>query len=169
MIRFLFLSFLITSCASYDQFRNITDEVEIPTQTYNADFTQTWKAVVDVMRRFSTSENNPEAGIIKTKWADNTVEVNFADSFGSTDRIKSARFKLIVNVSKGFQLGREVTQVSIQKKQLVEQDFLQGFREIPTDMIEEKTLLYRIGRLIEIEKKLEQIDQARQQEQIESF
>lgn len=155
-------------CANYEKFRQITEELEIPTKVYKADYNQTWQAVIQVMRKFDIAQQNQEAGFIKTRWIDNTLEVNFTDSFGSSDAVKAAKFKLVVNVVKGFRSSQEVTKVTIYKRQLVEQDFLQGWKETSPDGITEKSLLYRIERLIAIDNKLKQIDKAREKEQLES-
>lgn len=157
-----------SGCASYEKFRQVTEELEIPTKVYRADYNQTWQAVIQVMRKFDIAQQNQEAGFIKTRWMDNTLEVNFTDSFGSSDAVKAAKFKLVVNVVKGFRAAREVTKVTIYKRQLIEQDFLQGWKEVTTDGIAEKTLLYRIERLIATDNKLKEIDKAREKEQLES-
>lgn len=167
---YLFISsFLILSgCASYEKFRQVTEELEIPARVYKADYNQTWQAVITVMRKYDIATQNQEAGFIKTRWMDNTLEINFADSFGSSDAVKAAKYKMVVNVVKGFRSGREVTKVTIYKRQLIEQDFLQGWKEVPTDGIIEKTLLYRIERLIAIDNKLKEIDKAREREQLQN-
>ena len=100
---------------------------------------------------------------------DNTLQVNFTDSFGSSDAIKAAEFKLLVNIAEGYSYGKKVTKVTIFKRQRIENDFLQGWKEKPTDVIQEKTLLYRVSRLIEIDKKLKEIDKAREKEELEEF
>jgi hypothetical protein len=156
-------------CASYEKFRQVTEELEMPSKIYRADFNQTWQAVIEVMKKYDIAQRNQEAGYIKTRWMDNTMEVNFTDSFGSSDAVKAARFKLVVNVVKGFRASSEVAKVTIYKRQLVEQDFLQGWKEIPPDGIMEQTLLYRIGRLIDNDNKLKEIDKAREKEQLENF
>lgn len=163
----LLILFLFSGC-SYDKFRQVTDENEIPSRIYKADFNQTWQAVIQVMRKFDIAQQNQEAGFIKTRWMDNTLEVNFADAFGSSDAVKAAKFKMVVNVVKGYRAGREVSKVTIFRRQLVEQDFLQGWKEVPTDGINERTLLYRIERLIAIDNKLREIDKAREKEQLDS-
>ena len=163
IISMLFFS----SCASYEKFRQVTEELDIPSKLYKADYNQTWQAVISVMRKYDIAQQNQEAGFIKTRWMDNTLEINFADSFGSSDAVKAAKFKLIINVVKGFRSSREVTKVTIYKRQLVEQDFLQGWKEVSNDSIMEKTLLYRIERLIATDNKLKEIDKAREKEQLE--
>ena len=161
------LSFL-SGCASYEKFRQVTEEIEIPAKVYKADYNQTWQAVIQVMRKFDIAQQNQEAGFIKTRWMDNTLEINFTDSFGSSDAVKAAKFKLVVNVVKGYRTSREVTKVTIYKRQLVEQDFLQGWKEVTTDGITEQTLLYRIERLIATDNKLKEIDKVREKEQLEN-
>jgi hypothetical protein len=161
------MTFLLSSCASYEKFRQVTEELEIPTKVYKSDFNQTWQAVIQVMRKYDIAQQNQEAGFIKTRWIDNTLEVNFADSFGSSDAVKAAKFKLVINVAKGFRSSREVSKVTVYKRQLIEQDFLQGWKEVPTDGIMEKTLLYRIERLIASDNKLKEIDKIREKEQLQ--
>lgn len=164
----LIISLLFFSgCASYEKFRQVTEELEIPSRIYKADFNQAWQAVISVMRKYDIAQQNQEAGFIKTRWMDNTLEVNFTDSFGSSDAVKAAKFKVVVNVVKGFRTGREVSKITIYKRQLVEQDFLQGWKEVSTDGILEQSLLYRIERLIAIDNKLKQIDKAREKEALE--
>ena len=160
--------FALSGCASYEKFRQITEDMEMPSKVFKADYNQTWQAVIQVMRKYDIAQQNQEAGFIKTRWMDNTLEVNFTDSFGSSDAVKAAKFKLVVNVVKGFRSSREVTNVTIYKRQLVEQDFLQGWKESPTDGITEKTLLYRIERLIATDNKLKEIDKAREKEILEN-
>lgn len=166
----LFLILIISSsCSSYEKYRQITEELEIPSQIYKADFNQTWPAVIEVMKRFDVAFQNQEAGKIKTRWMDNTLEINFTDSFGSNDKIKEAEFRLLINVAEGFSFGRKVTKVTIYKRQRIENDFLQGWKEVPTGGIQEKTLLYRVGVLINIDNQLKKIDKAREQEQLKNF
>lgn len=165
----LFVFIIFSSCASYEKFRMITEENEIPSQVFPADYSQTWQAVIDVMRKYDISVQNQESGHIKTRWMDNTLQVNFTDSFGDNDAVKAAKFKLIVNVTKGYSAGKEVAKVTIFKRQLIEQDFLQGWKESMTDGIQEKTMLYRIGVLIKNDNLLREIDKLREQEQIENI
>lgn len=154
----------LASCSSYEQFRYITEEFEIPTKIYKVEYNQAWQAVSDVMKKYNLEVKSQQSGIIKTRWEDNTLELNFSDSFGSSDAIKGARFKLIVNVIKGFRGSREVSKVTVFKRQLIEQDFLQGWKVVPSDGILEKTILYRIDRILRIEQKLKQIEDQRSKE-----
>ena len=165
----LLIILLIQSCASYEQFRYLSEEYEIPSQVFKTDFNQTWQAVIEVMKDHDLAISSQESGVIKTRWQDNTLSLNFADSFGSSDSVKAAKYKLIVNVTKGFRGNREVAKVTIYKRQMVENDFLQGWKTVPSDGITEKTILYRIERLLSIDDKLKKIEEAKSKEQEQTF
>ena len=132
------LGLILGSCASYEKFRQVTEEFELAFQVYPATYDQTWLAVIFIMKKFEILKRDQVLGIIKTRWSDNTKSYNFANVFGSSRDVKSARFQLQLSVSKGFQGGREVSRVTLYKRQLVEQDILQGFKETFSDGILEK-------------------------------
>ena len=159
----------LCQCASYERFRYITEDFEIPTQVFKHNYNQTWIAVKVVMGKYNLELQSQDSGVIKTHWTDNTLEVNFVDSFGSKDAVKSAKFKLIVNVAKGFRGRKEVSKVTVYKRQMVEQDFLQGWKVVPSDNILEQTILYRIQRNLTIAKKLKKIEDEKAKEIEESF
>lgn len=158
LISFFIWTLTLSSCSSYEQFHRFSKEFEIPSKIYPADFNQSWQSVLQVMQAYDLELQNQEAGVIKTRWIDNTLALNFTDSFGRNDSVKTAKFKLIVNVAKGFRGHREVSKITVFKRQMVEHDFLQGWKVIPSDGILEKTVLYRIDRIIFIEKKLKEIE-----------
>lgn len=159
----------ISGCASYENFRAITEELEMPSQVYRADYNKVWQEIMKITNKYPRESYNQEAGIIKTRWIDNTLELNFADSFGSNDSVKAAEFKLIINVVKGFRGNKEVAKVTVFKRQRVEQDFLQGWKVIRTDGILEKSILYRLERSLSIEEKLQKIEDQKVKEAESSF
>jgi len=168
-ILFTILTFALIGCSSYERFKSETEDLEIPSQVYKADYNKVWQEAMKVTNQYERELHNQEAGIIKTRWKDNTLELNFADAFGSNDAVKSAQFKLIINVTKGFRGNKEVSKVSVYKRQRVEQDFLQGWKVIKSDGILEKTILYRIGQALNIESKLQAIEDKKAKEAEKSF
>jgi hypothetical protein len=165
----LFLLFFLSTCSSYKEFKYITEEFEIPSKVFAYNYNQTWLAVLQVMKTQDIEIQNQEAGVVKTRWTDNTMELNFADSFGSSDSIKAAKYKVIVNVVKGFRGSREVTRVTVYRRQMIEQDFLQGWKIIPSDGIMEKVILYRIERELDIRGKIKAIEDKKAKELEQSF
>jgi len=169
MFRLFILFLLVSSCSSYEQFERLNREFELPNSIFKSNYAQTWAAVSKVMANYDLAVQNQETGVIKTKWIDNTLEMNFADSFSRTDAIKAARYKVIASVTRGFRYGREVSKVTVYKRQLVENDALHGWRIADTDGIFEKTLLYRFNREILIDNKLKKIEEQKQKEQEANF
>ena len=141
----------------------------MPQEIFPSTYHQTWQAVIEVMKKFDLSLQNIETGVVKTRWIDNTRETNFVDSFSKADAVKAARFRLIVNVNKGFRGGKEETRVTIFRRQLIEQDFLQGWKEVPSDGIHEQVLLYRISRIIDIDNELKRLEKLKEQEALKDF
>ncbi|MBP5296438.1 MAG: hypothetical protein J6Y94_03815 [Bacteriovoracaceae bacterium] len=149
---------MLGACSSYEQFAQVSEEFEIPSRVFRSDYNHTWQAVQQVVKNYDLSVMNQSTGVIKSRWIDNTLEINFTDSFSKNDAVNAAKFKLIINVIKGYRGQNEVSKVTIFKRQMVEQDPLQGFKIIPTDKILENTLLYRIERVLAIDRKLQEIE-----------
>jgi hypothetical protein len=164
-----FCALALSSCSSYENFKYITEDLEIPAQVYRADYNKVWLEVMKITNKYAREVSNQEAGVIKTRWIDNTLELNFADSFGSNDSVKSARFKLIINVVKGYRGSKEVSKVTVFKRQQIEQDFLQGWKVVKTDGILEKSILYRLERALVIEAKLQEIEDKKTKEAEKNF
>ncbi|OIQ19784.1 MAG: hypothetical protein BM556_04690 [Bacteriovorax sp. MedPE-SWde] len=160
---------LFSSCSSYEQFQQLAEESEIPSQVYKTSYNQTWQAVLEIMQKYDIALKNQEAGVVKTRWIDNTNQLNFNEAFGSQDMVKAARFKIVVNVIKGFRGSREVSKVSVFKRQMIEKDFLQGWKVVRTDGIREKTILYRVKRILERELMIKKIEDKKAQEEQANF
>ena len=160
---------LLGSCASYENFRLITEEFDHPSQDYDSTYDETWQAVISVMKEFDIIQRNQETGIIKTRWMENTKSYNFVNTVDPNRNVKEAKFQLQVNLAKGFRADREMSRVTLYKRQLLEQGILQGLKEVSSDGILEKILLYRIDRLLKIEKYLNKIQKQREKEELKEL
>jgi hypothetical protein len=165
----LMSSAILWGCSSYENYKLVSEDLEIPSHVYRADYNKVWQEIMKITNKFEREVYNQEAGVIKTRWKDNTLELNFADSFGSNDAVKSAQFKLIINVVKGYRGNKEVSKVTVFKRQRVEQDFLQGWKIIRSDGILEHTILYRLERALAIESKLQDIEDKKSKEAEKNF
>ena len=142
------------------------EEDEVPTVKFKVGFEDTWQAVMQIMQKYDIEAQNQNLGMIKTRWIDNTLELNWTDAFSRGDQIKSARFKIVVNVSKGHEITHPITKVSIYKRQMVERDFLQAPRPVRSDGILERTILYRVERVLIMVRELKKL-QALKAKQLE--
>ena len=166
----IIFTIFLTSCSSYKEFEHLSRDVEIPQTTFRATYIESWTALKKVITQMdlNVDVNNQEAGIVKTNWNDNTLQMNFADSFGGNDAVKEAKYKLIINVIKGFRSSREVTKITIYKRQMINEDFLQGWKVVPSDRIQEKTMLYRIGQVLKIQNQLKKLDEEKRKAEEEA-
>lgn len=121
---------------------------------YMTDFNNAWQAVLEALKHNRLDISNREAGFVQTRWTENTTEKAFSDSYGVNAVILKAQFRFSINVAKVFYDGKPAIKVTVMKEQLVQRDVLEGWRPIESDTVEENTLLYRIGRIIWIKKKL---------------
>ncbi len=167
--RIIILSFILSACSSYENFKHISEDLDIPSQVYMADYNKVWQETMQICKGYEMDTFNQESGVIKTRWKDNTLELNFADAFGANEAVKSAQFKLIINVAKGFRGTKEVTKVTVFKRQRVEQDFLQGWKILKSDGILEKTILYRLEQALSIQNRLQKIEDQKAKESEKNF
>ncbi len=135
---------------------------------YLTDFNTAWQSVLDSLKNRRLDLSNREGGFVQTKWSDNTAEKNFSDSLGNADAYLKAQYRFRISTSKGFYNGQPTIKISVQKEQLVQRDVLEGWRPIPTDSIDETTLLYRIGRIIFLRTKLARLDEEKSKKEIEN-
>jgi len=145
------------------------EEDELPTVKFKVSYDDTWQAVMQIMQKYDIGIQNQALGVIKTRWIDNTLELNWADAFSRGDQVKSARFKLIINVTKGHEITHPITKVAIYKRQMVERDFLQASKPVRSDGILEKTILYRIERVLTMERELKKLQALKAKQLEESF
>jgi hypothetical protein len=131
------------------------------------DFNTAWQAVLDSLRNSRLDVSNREGGVVQTRWTDNTAEKNFVDSFGGADAYLKAQYRFRVTAAKGFYNGKPSVKVTVQKEQMVQRDVLEGWKPIESDDIDENTLLYRIGRLIQIKLKLQALEEEKARKTLE--
>lgn len=143
------------------------DTEQVFSQIYVSDFNTVWLSVLTALKSSPLDIANRESGFVRTRWIDNTSERNFFDSFGTGKFYLKARYRIRVSLAKGFFNGSPSVKSSVFKEQMVQRDVLEGWQPVVTDSLEEKTLLYRIGRLIAIQKTLNEIEELKAQSTFE--
>lgn len=154
----LLLALTATGCASGTKELLGRDTELTFTRIFRTDFETAWQGALEALKRNRFEITDRESGFIQTKWTDNTAERNLVDSFGSADSYLKAQYRLKVTVRRGFYEGSPSAKVTVLREQLVERDVLEGWRPVATDAIEEKTLLYRMGRIIIIRTRLARLE-----------
>lgn len=145
------------------------DSEKLVNRIYFTDLNTAWQGVLQSLKSLPLDISNRESGFIRTKWVDNTAYKNFIDSVGTGTRYLKAQYRFRVSVAKGFFEGKPSVKVVVQKEQLVKSDVLEGWRPIVTDVIDENTLLYRIGRLIYLQMKIAEIEEEKTKKAVDDF
>ncbi len=133
--------------------------LQVYNRVYVTDFNTAWQAVLDAMKSIRLDVTNREGGFLQSRWMDNTKEKNFADGDGSTAPYMRAQYRFKVTVAKGVYNRVKAVKITVQREQFVQRDALDDLHAMPSDSIEENTLLYRIGRIINVKTRLAKLEE----------
>ena len=150
-------SVVLSGCMSAYKKSVGADTQQVYSKVYASDFNTAWQAVLDAFKSVRLDVSNREAGLVQTRWQDNTSERNFSDGDGTTYPYMKAQYRFKVTLAKGTYKGTEAIKITVLKEQLVKRDVLEDFRPLESDSLEEKTLLYRIGRIIYLKMKMAKV------------
>ena len=137
-------------------------------RVYETSFNTAWQAVLDALKSSRLDVSNRESGVIITRWSNNTAEKNFTDGDGTTTPYMKAQYRFKINLSQGYYKNRKAIQITVLKEQVAQRDALDELRPLESDTIEENTLLYRVGRLINVRTRLAKIEENRVNEEIKN-
>lgn len=115
---------------------------------YLTDFNTAWQSVLEALKSVPLDVANVDSGLVQTKWVENTESAGFSESYGGGKAFLKSQYRVRVQVSKGFYNGKPSVRVKVLKEQTVQRDALEGWSTVETDRVDERTLLYRIGRLV---------------------
>ncbi len=144
------------------------DTDQVFSKIFITEYPLAWESAMDALKASPMEIVNRENGTIQTKWIDNTAERNMLDSNGGMIPYVKAQYRFQVTVAKGFYQGKGSVKVSVQKEQQFQRDVLEGWKNMETDGIQENSLLYRIGKLIEFKGRLQEIENEKLKKQLKS-
>lgn len=121
-------------------------------QVYYANFEEVWRAVNLVLQPYPLRVSNMDQGVLET----DEIKGNrvFSPVYKGGEASGGESYRITIRVIKGQLGSRAATKVTVVKDAQIKLDFFSDPRNIPTDGLEEKALLYRIGREIQIERAL---------------
>ena len=159
---------LQTSCMSAYK-KSVGGDIEqVFSKIYIIEYSLAWDSAVEALKASPMEVVNRENGTLQTKWIDNTSERNLIDSVGSVSPYIKAQYRFRVTVAKGFYEGDASVRVTVQKEQQYQRDVLEGWRNQETDGIQENSLLYRVGKLIEFRSKIQTIENQKIKSQLKN-
>jgi hypothetical protein len=145
----------ISSCVSTPREKGTSTIYPISRTYYNVDYPTVWKSAVKTMEGFPIDQTMPSQGLIVTQWKKGGHSEHY-ESYGRAQIARDGKYKLSIfirHTNKGIN-------VKVIKEHLVEIDNLTGWRAVKTDAVLEKSILYRIGHLIAVEKYLKEQEDA---------
>ncbi len=142
------------------------DSDRVLSKIFIAEYPIAWESAVDALKASPMDIVNRENGSLQTKWIDNTAERNLIDSAGSVSPYTKAQYRFRVVLAKGFYDGKTSVRVTVQKEQQIQRDVLEGWINQETDGIQENSLIYRIGKVIEAKTRIQDIENQRMKKQI---
>ena len=161
------LGFLFSGCMSAYLKSVGGDGDQIFSKVYLGDYPLAWESAVEAMKTSPMEVVNRENGTLQTKWIDNTAERNLIDSAGSVNVYLKAQYRFRVLLGKGIYDGRNSVRMSVQKEQQIQRDVLEGWINQTTDGIQENSLLYRIGKVMEFKSKIQDLEAQKLKKQLD--
>ncbi len=146
LLSFFFIIITLSSCTTL----KLKNDVLYPiSKTFPVDYQKTWRATMLALEDYPIETEDNEKGYLKTESINYDTIWNLP--FEDASSVKAAKYTLHIKLVKGKIKGRSVVKVRILKKILVQKGFIGEPERIPSDSLEEKSILYRILREIHIE------------------
>jgi hypothetical protein len=148
----IFMIFSAAGCALFEERGNPPEVYGPREQVFYASFDEVWKAVNLVLQAYPLRVSNMDQGIIET----DSIRGNriWSAPYGRETSGSGRAYSLNVRVVKGKSESKPLTKVILLKEAQVQTDFFSDPKQTPSDGLEERTLLYRIGREVQIDRAL---------------
>lgn len=114
-----------------------------------------WKATLEAMADFKIAESNYDQGVIITTWYEDS-RADYFVQYGSSKIFRRNKYHFTVFI-RGIGSGHNVKVIKDEK---VETDDLGTWKVVKSNGYVEKSILYRIGHLIALEKYIEKKTEA---------
>ncbi len=128
-------------------------------QIFLANFEEVWRALNIAISHYPLRVSNPDQGIVETEVI-RGVRI-WRPPHKSNHSGAGQSYRLVINILKGNLKTQTATKVSISKEARIQPDFFTDEQPLPSDGLEEKSILYRIQREIIIERALEKAQKKR--------
>lgn len=130
-------------------------------QVFYANFEEVWQAVNRVLQPYPLRISNMDQGLLETdELRGNRV---WTPPYKSGTTSNGENYRLTIRVVKGAVGKRAATKVTIVKDAQMRVDFFSEPKTLPSDGLEEKSILYRIGREIQIERAINKAQKKKNQ------
>lgn len=147
----------LSACAAFQDQRPPNTFIGPREEVIFADFEEVWRATNIVLQAYPLRLSNMDEGLLET---DDVKGVRAWEAPFKYRKPAGQTYRLSIRVVRGTAGRNAATKVIILKDARVQQDFFSNIKQVPSDGLEEKALLYRIKREIQIERALNQAQKA---------
>lgn len=152
------LPFLFIGCSTPEKKKSLAPVEQI----YRADFEKVWRAAQIALANYPIQVNNMDTGVLETQFLSGADK--WKPPFAVENNYNGNRYKIVLRVVRGHwtkqnKKRRAITKVSIQKIIEKQKDYFADAQRMPSDGLEEESILYRIGRELLIDRALEKAAQ----------
>jgi hypothetical protein len=144
------LFFLLSACALFEERKGPATYMGPREQVYYANYEEVWRAANLVLQPYPLRVSNMDQGILETDSV-RGFKV-WTPPFKPDSGTAGQAYKLTLKILKGKFSGKAATKVAILKDSSIQSDFFSDPKPTSSDGMEEKSLLYRIGREIQSER-----------------
>ncbi|MBI3018111.1 MAG: hypothetical protein HYY62_09030 [Deltaproteobacteria bacterium] len=149
----LILSF--TSCATRP--KPPASPIDALYGEYRASYDSVWNASSKALSKYKITFSNKDAGLIQTDFLTGYSRTEFYTSGGEKFQ-KEIKWKLQLKlIPTTTQKGTSLVKVRVAKETYISPGFLEDWKPTETDYLTEKALLYRIGRIVYLDSKVEKL------------
>lgn len=152
----LTLLVLCSSCSYLQKKSYDAEEQEVlgpKSAVIEGSYDRVWRATQKAMAYYPIRINNVDTGIVETEVIKGLQVWN--PPHRPPTRQPGLRYYLKIALIKGVQGQNPATEVSVEKIVTIERNFFSGEERLPSDGLEEESILYRIQRELIMEKSLD--------------
>ena len=141
----IFLLGLVGCVTTYPK-QNVNEPVS---KIFYTEYEKVWRAVMLTIENYPIESEDHETGIIKTGFirGDKVWNLPFDTSISNKDLL----YTIQINLLKGKIKKEHAVQVQVTKKNFIQKGFIEDPVSVPSNGLEEKNILYRILREIQID------------------
>lgn len=152
----LFLGAALTGCSSSE--KKVEAGVPTPAEdVFYAEPEAVDRAISQVMVKYPQKIANLEAGVLETDYIKG--DARFQPPHKKVTFGSGYRYRILIRTVKGKTNGKSAIKVQVLKKVEQHRDFFADPENLKSDLLEEKAILYRIGRELKIDKALNRLSQ----------
>lgn len=153
----------LSACALFEERKGPPLSYGPRERIYQAGFEDVWKAVNLVLQPYPLRVSNMDQGLLETDVVRPGRVFNLP--FKVETQGAGETYKLTIRVIKGSKGGDSATKVTILKDTQVQVDFFSDPKPVSSNGFEEKSLLYRVEREVQIERALLRAQKKQNQQQ----